>query len=80
MNHKFSLLYFFLLFTAAAAASVFGTVIFALTSIYMHHYNHINLTSFKFNLTINVISSTRFIIYFSPIFCSKFTWLIWCTF
>ena len=33
---------------------------------------------FKLNLTIGVIRSTCVIIYFNPIFCPKFSWMIWC--
>ena len=40
---QFLVIIFFLLFAAAPAAAVFGTVIVTLT-IYMHHYNHIDLT------------------------------------
>ena len=40
---------------------------YSCTSIYSH-YNHINLTFTTFNLTINVISSTWFSIFFNPKF------------
>ena len=29
-------------------------------------------------MTIGIIRSTRIIIYFNPIYCPKFSWLIWC--
>ena len=44
----------------------------------MYQYNYINFWRFKFNLAINITSSTWFVIYFNATFCSKFTWLIWC--
>ena len=40
---QFLIVIFFLMFAAAPAAAVFGTVIVALTSTYAPH-NHINLT------------------------------------
>ena len=40
---QFLIIIFFLMFVAAPAAAVFGTVIVALTSTYAPH-NHINLT------------------------------------
>ena len=40
---QFLIIIFFLMFAAAPAAAVFGTVIVALTSTYAPH-NHINLT------------------------------------
>ena len=43
---QFLIIMIFLSFAAAAAATaaVFGTVIVALRCIYVHHYNHIDLT------------------------------------
>ena len=41
----------------------------------MHYYNHLIL---KLNLTIGAINSTCVIVYFNPIFYSKFRWLISC--
>ena len=49
---QFLIITFFILFAAASAAAVFGTVIYTLTGIFDHkytHYNHIHLTlTFKF--------------------------------
>ena len=40
---QFLIIISFIMFAAAPAAALFGTVIVALTSTYMHHYNHIKL-------------------------------------
>ena len=63
------------LFTAAPAAAMFGTVMVPLTRMYASHKFYLILDILNLKL---LLSSFSFIIYFNPISCSKIRWLIHC--